>query len=192
MTTEPEIFARMRELDRVEKLSYAERGELCLWVKRHMLHNQRINPETNEPCSLTEWVRLCSPWGYASSFSAMRDFEMLSDVPMEDLAEMSKGNIQTLIQLSTAVRSQPSILQAAKTQRPDEFIEHVRRTNPMQHLDTKRTLRFVADSGQAAEIEETIVIAMGQGAMNRTEALLSICLDYRATVKLEEMSHEGK
>ena len=192
MSNEPELFQRMRVLDDTEKFSYAEKGRICLQIKNSLIHRERIDPDTGEPCSLSAWVRLAAPWGYAVCFSAMRDIESLSDVPMEDLSRVPEKNFPILKQLSTAVRSLPTVLQSAKTQRSDMFIEHIKKHHPDQHIESKRTLRFIADESQAEEIEEALTLAMEHGAMNRTEALLAVCLDYRASAAFEEIVKDLK
>jgi hypothetical protein len=190
--SEPDLFRRMRTLDDTDKFSYAEKGKICLDIKNTLDYRNRINPDTGQPCSLSQWIRLAAPWSYQTCFSAMRDLESLSDIPMEHLAKVPQVNFPILKQLSTAVRAQPSVLSAAKTQRVDQFIEKIKRDHPDQHLEARKTLRFVADESQAAEIEEAITLAMEHGAMNRTEALLAIALDYRATCAMEEVSKEMK
>lgn len=158
----------------------------------NLLHQKRMNPETGEPCSLTEWIRCAAPWGYATCFAAMRDIEALSDVPAKDLAQITQANIGILRQLSTAVRAQPEVLSAAKEKRSDEFIRHIKQNHADQHIESHKTLRFVADETQEAEIEEAIAMALERGAMNRTEALLAICLDYRASITFDEIVKDLK
>ena len=181
--TEPEAFNELRCIDTAEKVSYARKGKICLDVRNGLLHQNRIDPETGMPCSFSRWVRLSATWSYASCFAAMRDMESLSDVPAADLAQVPAGNFPILKQLSTAVRNQPAVLQAAKTKHPDELIEHIKRDHPNQHLESRKTLRFVAEESQAAEIEEAIALAMEHGAANRTEALLAMAIDYKASMR---------
>jgi hypothetical protein len=187
---EQTMFARMRSLDDTEKFSYSERGRICLEISRSLVYRERIDPETGEPCSLTRWIRLAAPWGYSTCFAAMRDMEALKDIPSEQLAKVPESNFSVLKQLSTQVRNTPSVLEAARTKRSDEFIEHIKRDYPSQHIESRKVLRFPASESQAADIEEAIALAMENGAMNRTEALWAIALDYRATCALEEMSKE--
>src|SRR5208337_1311022 len=66
------LYGRMRHLDKMEKLSYAEKGLICRSVKSYLLHEQRIDPDTGSPCTFTRWVRLACPWSYATAFSAKR------------------------------------------------------------------------------------------------------------------------
>jgi hypothetical protein len=190
VVTEQQAFERIRDLDEKDRVSYATRGRICSVVKKQMLHVQRINPETGEPYTLSGWIRACSPWGYASSFAALRDFEALSDIPSSDLVEMPESSIKILTQLSTSVRSQPSVIAAAKTQRSDELIGFIQRDHPDQHISSRHALRIVLDDDQHDAVEKTIQKAMDRGAMSRAEALMDICLNYQADVLLEEMAEK--
>jgi hypothetical protein len=185
-TSEKILFFKLQSLDHSEKIAYAERGRVCLQVKREQLHLQRLNGN-GEPCSMSQWIQLAAPWGYASCFAAMRDMEELKDMPAEALNNVPQSNFSTLRQLSTAVRNDPSVIQAAQTQQADKFINTVKQMHPNQHLESRKPIRFVADESQAKEIEETLALAMERGAINRTEALLAICIDYRASVVLEDL-----
>lgn len=186
------LFDRMCVLDHTERTSYSERGRICLTVKNQMLHRERINPQTGSPCTLTEWVRISAPWSYSTCFASMRDMELLSDIPSEDLIHVPECNFSILKQLSTAVRSQPAVIQAAKSKRSAEFIEHIQRHHADQHVESKETLRFIADATQAAEINKAIELSMERGAMSRTEALLDLSINYRSDVLLEELARTTK
>lgn len=188
---EATLFARMRSLDETERTSYAEKGRICLMVKQNLLHEKRTDPDTGQPCSLTTWIRLCAPWSYQTCFSSLRDMEELSDMPMKELAQVPQANFPILRQLSTHVRNQPTVIQAAQTKRSNEFIEHIQKAFPQQHVETSQTLRFVANQTQAAEIEEAITVAMGRGAMSRTEALVDLATNYRADVLIEQLQKEN-
>jgi hypothetical protein len=171
------LFNRMRHLDRVEKLSYAERGMICRQVQNYMLHEKRDDPETGQPCTFTRWVRLSSPWGYSTVFSAMRDVEALKGIPDEDVAEIPQSNFPIMIQLSTDVQQDPKVLEAAKTQRTEEFVEHIREHHPEQNIEHRKFLRFQPEESAAKKIEEALDKAIERGAHNRNEALEMVCAE---------------
>lgn len=190
--TEPQLFERLRELDQIEKVSYAEKGQICLIAKNGLMHHNKVSPETGNPCSLSEWIRLAAPWSYATCFAAMRDIESLSDMSQEDLSRIPKANIQTLTQLSTAVRKDPKVIEGAKTQRPDRFIDQVQRDHPGQHISKPETLRFVVDQSEKTIVDEVIKWEMEHGAMSKSHALVSICMSRWVTIQSEELANEGK
>ena len=169
---EEACFTRLRQLDQTWRFSFCEIGILCRWIEKSRLWKQRVNPITGEHCkTMPEWIHCAAPWSYATVFTAMRAVEELKDVPAEHLAEIPVVNIGTLRQLSSAVRSDPAIIEAAKTLPSAQFVEQVRKDYPLQHLEKKRTLRFVMDESAADKVEEVIKMAQLKGAVNWSDAL---------------------
>lgn len=202
--TEEFIFAKLQEIDRTLKLSYAEAGIMALKVKTGELWRTRLNPETNELCtSWNQWLCVAMPYSNATIFAAVADVEELSDVPDADLAEIPAANIHIVKQLSTAVRADPRVLQAAKTLLSKKFVEQVQCDHPHQHLEARKILRFVGVVESAAEeIERALTMAECRGARTRNEQLEAIAVeaiqawDYEDAVKalpvtLEDMDVEG-
>jgi hypothetical protein len=183
---ESALFERLRYLDRTTKLAYSEIGFVAITVQRFQLHEYRLDPKTNRPCSFTRWIRLAAPWSYSTAFAAMRDVEELKDIPAEQLAEIPQANFPILRQLSTAVRAEPAVIEAAKTKPAAEFIEQVRKDHPEQHLETRKMLRVNMEESALAKVEEAIFEAMGRGAANRGEALEMIAAEALLEWKFEE------
>ena len=184
--TELQAFDELNQMDRREKVSYARKGQICLAVKDSLLHFQRINPETGEGCTWTEWVRLAAPWNSATCFAAVRDLEDLSDIPMEHLARVPEANIKILTQLSSAVRSSPAVLSAAETQRAEQFVETIKRDHPDQAIEARKPFRVVLTDSQLAQVEKAVLLSMSRGAMTRAEALEDLAVNYLADVAYEE------
>jgi hypothetical protein len=185
---ESALFARMLFIDRTERVSYAERGLICRAVQKFMLHEERTDPATGKPCSFSGWIRLASPWSYPRVFAAMRDVEELKDVPDADLAQIPEANLKTMKQLSTAVRADPSVLQAAKEMSNECFADKVRKDFPEQHLEVACSLHFTKVEESAAKvIEEAIDEAIKRGAHGRNEALEMV-----AATALEEFRLESE
>ena len=184
------LFERLRYLDRTTKLAYSELGFISLTVQTYRLHEYRAD-EQGKPLSFTRWIRLAAPWGYSQCFAAMRDVEDLKDIPPEHLAEIPQSNMPILKQLSTAVRSEPAVIEAAKTQTAAEFTEKIRKDHPEQHLETRKILRFTVDESLAIKIEEAIEEAERRGATSRSEALEMICAEVWLAWQLEEEIEEA-
>lgn len=172
---EQTLFSRLRLLDRTEKLSHAERGYICRIVKEHRLHEQRL--DNGHPCSMNRWITLACPWGHSTVFQAMKDVEDLKDIPPEHLAEIPQANFPVMKQLSTQVRSEPAVLEAAKTQQSEEFAQTIQRDYPDQHIQARKLLRFAPEESALVVIEEALRKAMELGAKNRSEALEYIALE---------------
>ena len=94
---EEAIFSRLQALDKTWKLSYAEAGLLCFKVKAGLLWMNRLDPSTGLMCaSWTQYVKIATPYSYATVFQAVRDIEELSDVPEADLLEIPSGNFGSM------------------------------------------------------------------------------------------------
>jgi hypothetical protein len=185
------LFDRLRYLDRTTKLAYSEIGYISLTVQAYQLHEHRTDLQTGKPCSFTRWIRLAAPWGYSQAFAAMRDVEELKDIPAEHLAEIPQSNFPILRQLSTAVRVEPQVIEAAKSKTSKAFVEQIRKDYPEQHLETRKTLRFTVDESLAAKVEEAIAQAMERGATTRSEALEQICAEAMEQWTIEKAFEEA-
>jgi hypothetical protein len=171
------LFERLRYLDRTTKLAYSEIGTISLTVQRFRLHEHRYDEELKKPCSFTRWLRLAVPWSYATAFAAMKDIEELADIPAAHLAEIPQSNFPILRQLSTAVRAEPQVIEAAKNKSADEFIGQIRHDHPEQHIESRKMLRVNMDESALAKVEEAILEAMQRGATSRGEALEAVAAE---------------
>jgi hypothetical protein len=141
-------------------------------VRQEFIASEECPSSPGLPCrSFARWVRYAAPRGYSVVYAALRDCEELADVPAADLAQIPASNFHTLKQLSSRVRRTPAVLEAAKTQRAEEFVGTIRRDFPNQHIEHKRALRFNPDESAAERIEEALDLAMEHGAANRNDAL---------------------
>jgi hypothetical protein len=171
------LYGRMRHLDRLEKLSYAEKGLICRSVESYLLHEQRTDPDTGQPCTFTRWVRLACPWSYATAFAAKRDVEALKDMSDEVIAQIPASHFPVVRQLSTSIRNDPKVIEGITTKQVDDLVDQIREDHPSQHIEHRRLMRFNPAESEAATIEEVIQMAMARGATNWNEALLVVCLE---------------
>lgn len=176
-------------VDRIQQISFAERGFIIREFELRSLWKHLTDPDTGHKFpNITSWLSCSTFLGCRrTNFEAKRDMETLSDVPAANLIDVPKGNLKVLTQLSTAVRNQPDILEAAKRLTSNEFLEKVEKEQPHQHIEAKRVLRFSPGRSWAKVIEETIDYAIEQGiAGNRDEALLRMAETSLNEWKLEE------
>src|SRR5271154_353050 len=113
--TEHEMFNRLRMLDDTWRVSFAEAGIICKRVEQSLLWKERCS-------SWTEWVHTACPFGSATAFEAYRCVKDLSDIPDIDLMLIPKNNLETLRQVSTAVRANKGVIEAAKSSTSGEFV----------------------------------------------------------------------
>ena len=179
-------FSRLRFLDDTARLSYGECGLIGREVKTRKLHLRRIDPETGEPHTFSSWLRDCAPYSYARMYQAIDDIEALSeDVSASDLAQIAGCNFPVMKKLSSSVRADPRVLQAAKIMPSEELIEHINREHPLQHIEARKTLRFRPEESAAATIEEALAMAESKGAKTRDEALEYIAVEALREWKME-------
>jgi hypothetical protein len=165
------IFARLQVWDKAIT-SGPEIGIMCREVRDTPLWPYRTDPETAKPCtSWTRWMHVAAPRAASTAFGYLKQVEALSDIPDGTLARIRGENVDTVMHLSTAVRAEPEVLEAAKTQKADEFVEHIQKTHPDQHIEHRKTMKFRPAESAAKVIENVLEEAMEHGASNRDDAL---------------------
>lgn len=191
----PALQGRMSAWDQVDILherSYSERGMIALEFEKRKLWQYVINPASGNPfTSFSAWATHGPLGGRRVTFEAKKDIKALEDVPAGELREIPKCNIQTLKGLSTKVRNEPAVLDAAKKLSEDEFLEKLDKEYPDQHTGGKRQwLRFRLKRHEREEIEEALKLAMEDGATSKSEALFAIAIAYKVNRILEERERE--
>jgi hypothetical protein len=172
---------RMAALDlihRVHERTYPETGIIAREFERRQLYKYLVDPDTGVPFStFTAWAS-CSNFLACRRiiFESKRDMEMLQDVPADKLIDVPKSTIKVMTQLSTAVRNDPGILDAAKTLSPNKFLEKVEREQPLQHLEMRKPLRLNPGRSEAKIIGAWIDYALNHDiAGSPTEAIVRAC-----------------
>ena len=84
--------------------------------------------------------------------------ELLPDVPLEDLKDMRRCNLEVVKKLSPKVRRDRKVIESAKTLPNKDFIAETAANHPDQHLDLK------------SKLEEAIIMAMAIEGCSRKEA----------------------
>ncbi len=182
---------RMEALDHLHHIherSFAERGIIAREVERRALWKHLISPETGEPFPhFTAWISSGAIGCRRTTFEALRDMEMLEDVPSGKLIDIPKGNLKVLTQVSTAVRNHPEILDAAKTLSQDQLLAKLESEHPLQHIETRRSMRFRPTAIGSRAIEAMIEYAIEKGiAGSRDEAIVRAAETALAEWHMEE------
>lgn len=164
------IFNKLTLYAEYERKRWGEVGLMADTVEKKELWRSRIDPSDGFPCrSFGRWAHL-SPYPYATLYAAKADVQALSDVPADDLAQIPQSNFRTLKQLSTAVRRDPQVLQAAKG-KSEGFIAHVKEHFPDQHVERDSMFKVPLSETQMADVEEALVKAMQRGCESRSEVV---------------------
>jgi hypothetical protein len=181
------------QISRMHERSYSERGIIIREFEKRKLWAYLIDPETGLAFPhLTAWLSCGEFLGCRRvNFESRGDIRLLQDVPVEKLIDIPKGNLKVLAQLSTAVRNEPGILEAARNLPQDEFLEKVEREQPDQHIETRRALRFNPGRSGAKVVEEMIAYALEHDiAGTRDEALVRAAETAMDSWKLEQELRE--
>lgn len=190
------LNTRMAALDQIHKIherSYGERGIIAREFEVRRLWAHLIDPDTGQAFPhLTAWLS-CSDFlgGRRVNFEAKGDIEKLSDVPQSKLIDVPKSNIKLLLQLSTAVRNDPEVLEAAKNLDQDGFLQKLDQEHPNQHIEQRKPLRFNPGRSGARLVEETIAWALEHDiAGTRDEAIVRAAETALNEWKLEQELRE--
>lgn len=142
----------LKSLDAIEDQVFAARGMACLLIEERQLYQQFIDPEVDQPyASFDRWIKTVLPksWGYCRD--ALRTMKELRDMPVTDLLEIKRCNLETLKKVSTHIRKEPQVIEAAKTQTEAQFAQTLTK-DFHQHIEGKKTLKLTYDAGEYAEV----------------------------------------
>lgn len=192
---DPEAAERLTErimawnmVDELHKHSYVERGLIAVQFETKKLWQYTIDPETGEHFpNFSAWMSCPEILGCRrTNFEAKKDLLLLSDVPTAKLIDVPKENIKVLTQLSTAVRNDPGILEAAKGP-ADKFLEKVEKEQPLQHIESRRPLLLKPGRSDRKAIDLWVEYAIQHDlAGNLTEAIVRACETALYQAQLDE------
>lgn len=187
-----ELNQRIGILDQIQRIherSYVERGIIIREFERRQLWQHLTDPDTGTAfASLTAWLSCSDFLGCRRvNFEAKRSLEQLADVPAEKLLDVPKGNIHVLTQLSTAVRNDPAVLEAAKTLPQKQFLEKLEREQPLQHIESRGPLRLSPTKSERKDIDSWVEYALEHDlAGSITEAIARACQMAMHDAELDE------
>src|ERR1700728_2289002 len=128
-------MAVLDQIHRIHERSYAERGIIAREFERRQLWAHLIDPDTGQAFpSFTAWMSCGDFMGCRrTNFEAKADIKALEgDVPAHKLMDVPKDNIKVLKGLSTSVRQQEDVINAARTMDNDQFLRKVEKEHPHQ------------------------------------------------------------
>lgn len=166
----------LRRVEEVATVSYSHRVVIIRHFEERELWSRLIDPETELPFpNLTAWLSSGFLGCRRTNMEAHRDALSLHEIPASKLLGIEKENVKVLLQLSTQVRNQPDVLEAARTMDRDAFEEKVEVEHPQQHIERRTPMKFSPGRSWAKTIEEAIAWALEHDiAATRDEALLKM------------------
>ena len=182
-------MAFFEQIERIHERSFVERGIIIREFEKRRLWAFLIDPDTGESFpNLTAWLSCSDFFGCRrTNFEAKRTVAALEDVPPAKLLDIPKANLHTLTQLSTAVRNDPAILEAAKTLSKDKFQEKIELEQPEQHIEARKPLRLAPTRSEREDIDAWVEYAIEHDlAGSVTEAIARACQMAKHDVDLDE------
>jgi hypothetical protein len=171
---------RLRALEDAWKRSYVERGVILIEVQDRQLWRWMVDFAGEQYESFEGWVCRAAPQSRSDCFAAMRAVRELHEIPMKELSEIPRCNVEVLRSLSSGVRIQPEVVAAAQALPEREFREKIKQDHPDQHVSARRKLILTFDSGDYDLICQ-VLDDVGQklGISDREGEVLALVIDFQ-------------
>lgn len=179
---------RLSELETAYRRNFVERGILLLTCRQRRLWTLIVDPVTALPFhSFEAWVVRRTNHSRSDCYAALRAVEELKDIPAEELADIPRTNIEELRKLSTAVRRDPQVLEAARSQSKDGFLAHIEKNHPDQHPERTKELAIKCPRSQYDAITAALDVAMTYYSVSTyADALEAIVAEWKQERTLQE------
>ena len=203
------------QLPRPERAQYITEA-VSKWAKKYatrfavlglMLHDCESNELWKEVIddavgfpfgTFGQWMARCTPGAddspaRSTAYAALRARKALSDIPPADYAQIREANVGTLVQLSTAVRRDPAVLEAARGANP-ALIALVKDKHADQHVEASTMFRCPLSEGQMDDVEKAIAKAMNRGCASRSEVIWMWAVEELSQVEIPNLEEieEGR
>jgi len=173
-----ELRVMLHDLDEAEDRVFASRGMACMMIEERELWQYFEDPDVGESFkSMDRFLKWVAPKSWSYCRDAMRVVKELgADFP--DLLRIRRCNLEQLKKVSTKVRRNPAVIEAARTLPEKAFVEKVNREFE-QHLEIKSPV-VMAPAGDVAEFNAAIEMALAieDGCETRADALKAVGLHY--------------
>ncbi len=137
-----EITARLRELSDQSRRSYVEIGALICEAEDQKLWLY-VDDHDGIPFQGEDaWLEYAIPYGRSTAYEAKSVIRELRDIPLADLYEITRGNLNMLAKLPSKERQKEEWLNDAKFLPISKFTSKVIDEKPELHIEKR--VRFVA------------------------------------------------
>jgi hypothetical protein len=168
---------RLRALEEVYKRSFVERGLILREVQERELWRWLADSNGFQYKCFDDWVCDAAPQSRSDCFAALRVVKELQEMPVQDLLQIKRANLEQLKKVSSSVRILPEVVAAAKSLPEKSFVAKMNAEHD-QHLEAKQPV-VMAPPEDMEEQETAIAIAIAvEGCTTRAEALKAIYISY--------------
>lgn len=171
------LDSRIRELERQHRRSFVELGLICNEMADRLLWRELVDPDTgNFFQSFGGWLANAAQVSHSSAYKAMKVLKEVTDIPVEDLQEMTRANVIIVAQLSSKVRQDPTVIAAAKSQTEEGFYQILEASYPDQHMESSARMDLKPSRSARKVIDEALRAAgVLYGVEGREAQLEAIC-----------------
>lgn len=169
---------RVQFLDKAQKRTFVEFGLIMIEMEDRELYRLLLDSEGKAFPSLGRWISAAAPTSRSNAYAALNAMRAINEeVSSADLQEMPRVNINTVKKLSTSVRKDPKVIEAAKQMGEQEFKEHINKEHPEQHIEKDAPMRFKPAQGDRETIDEALAVSMwAYDLESREDAILAMAL----------------
>lgn len=141
-----ELDAVVRRVEDLFRSTWCDMADACI--------NMRDGSYWREGnfTSFHSWLRSSAPCSRSWAYLAMNAREELKDISAEDLKLMPLANAQILKRLPRATRAKKTVLEAAQSHPPREFIGIAIAESPDSHLERNVRLEWAFTESQSKNI----------------------------------------
>jgi len=177
------LDGRMVALERLSKRLFIERGMILLAFDERQLWRHLFNELYGAPFqSWGEWVaaRVSDYSRRDCNYAKAVAKELRDDVPVADMLEIPRCNLTLMqSQLSSGVRRQREVIEAAKTLSEADFAEKVTKEHPECHVEAKKQRVFRMCDGDWAQVTAALdKVGELMEIEGREDELLALCIHF--------------
>jgi hypothetical protein len=174
-----QIDHRVREIADATKRSFVELGVLLIEAENKGLHEFLADENGNPYRSHDHWLSVALPYCRSTAYAAKRVVRELSDIPLRELRDVPRGNLEVLRLLPQSERKHEVWVEKAKTLSHDDFLAEAREQLPDLHLEERRKMVLNFSETDHATVNEAISqFQISEGTESREAAITAWAQEY--------------
>lgn len=144
--------SRVREIDQTVRESWSELAAICIRVR----DRQEWKVLPGKYHSFDDWLIQAAPCCRATVYKGMGVLSVIAqDLSPEEISRIEIGNASLLAQVSSKVRRDPEVIEAARSGRHSKKLRAtIRAKHPAQHIEdvVEKKLRFTSSQWDIIEL----------------------------------------
>jgi hypothetical protein len=178
------LDTRLRALERGYRRSFVERGLILMEMEERQLWKLLRDSETNQLySSLEDWICTAATYSRSDCMAAKEAVKKLKDVPTDQLLEIPRCNLGSLLMLSAKDRAKGavkvgdravSVIEAAQSLPEKAFTKAVSERFPDLHIEERKTIHLSPVKSAKTVIDRAIEMAMVLEDVTTREAVIEV------------------